>query len=138
MSNTSPPKIRVFTKGSGGPMAIGKNHASWFICHAKPYGMRAKRASFGLNYIKGPNSFLPPSPETGHLRFVVSDYMDVLQNELLPLRDKDGNSAIKVLAEKVDGNPIVECQKRDWKTKLPKGLSHKEECKLLEEGKDYE
>ena len=89
-------------------MAIGKNHASWFICYAKPYGMRAKRASVGLNYIKGPNSFLPPSPETGHLRFVVSDYMDVLQNELLPLRDKDGNPAIKLLAEKVDGNPIVE------------------------------
>ncbi|KZP27664.1 hypothetical protein FIBSPDRAFT_1039985 [Athelia psychrophila] len=30
------------------------------------------------------------------------------------------------------------CQKRDWKSKLPKGLSHKEECKLLEDGKEYE
>ncbi|KZP06068.1 hypothetical protein FIBSPDRAFT_1002905 [Athelia psychrophila] len=110
--------------------------------------------------------------------------MDILETNLRPLRDKDGNPAIKVLDDKVDGNPVVEvlvppaellracarcgkwesigmygmhpprfmrcskcqsryycsqeCQKRDWNTKLPKGLSHKEKCKLLEDSKEYE
>jgi len=141
--------------------------------------MRRVRVQQSLNYIKNADCFPSPSPENGNLRFVVTDFMDVLKRDLLPLRDNDGNPAIKVLDDKVDGHPVVEvlippaelmsacaccgkwesigaprfmrcskcrsrqycsqdCQKRDWKSKVPKGLSHKEECKLLEDGKEYE
>ena len=89
-SKPKAPAIRIFTspeKYNNAPLALGRNHASWFIVFARPYGMRGKRADLCLNYVTAdPRTVCAPfSSAERKLTFSVGGAMGAEVLELLPL-----------------------------------------------------
>ncbi|KAL6306565.1 hypothetical protein BKA93DRAFT_824092 [Sparassis latifolia] len=107
--------IRIFTLPDSGmekaPIAIGRRHASWFLCFPGPYGLGRHRTWRCLNVVHGSETFLSDSAD-GHPRIVLNDGgrfgNENLLQDLLRMRDDNGRAPIKLTAERVGGLPVVE------------------------------
>ncbi|CDO77222.1 hypothetical protein BN946_scf184747.g35 [Trametes cinnabarina] len=140
---------------NGEPLAIGCNHASWFLVFAYPEAITLKRAALCLNFIVGgdPSTLSSPPIAAGSKpRFTIggSQGLEVL-DILSALRDRVTASVVvrsispsvmrkkaqchfkRVLRCKRRYYCSAECQKADWFT-----VYHKAECSLLQAGKAWQ
>ena len=110
-SATDNVRFRTFTASKvhrGAPLALGRNHSSWFLVFARPHGVSMTRATMCLNFIDptDPSTIGGIMPGTNKRRFTVGGTMgeDVLDT-LLALRDKEDNKLVAVVQRYPSDHP---------------------------------
>ena len=112
--------FRVFTSPSvhgGRRVAIGRNHASWFIIFAAPSGQRLRRATQCLNFVSADPQSVGHVSAAGHPCFTAGGATAArVLAALAALRD-DGGLPMRVLAEEADRARL------DWTALVEVGLA---------------
>ncbi|TFK83308.1 hypothetical protein K466DRAFT_602978 [Polyporus arcularius HHB13444] len=99
-SLNSPP-IRVLRSTNryfpNSPLAIGRNHASWFVCFTRPYGIHSKRADMCLNYISDASSIESISSDGFPIFTMRGALAEENLSNLLGFRDEEGRVVVALL-----------------------------------------
>ncbi len=95
------PPIRVLRSTNryfpNSPLAIGRNHASWFVCFTRPYGIHSKRADMCLNYISDASSIESVSPDGFPIFTMRGTLAEENLSNLLGFRDEEGRAVVALL-----------------------------------------
>ena len=107
--------FRIFTlpdaKPGGSGVAIGRNHASWFLVLARPEGIRKARVIHCLNTIipDDPSSVGALSSAGRHCFAVGGQVGPKILKELASMRDCEGRAAFEILENYPDDHPLGLC-----------------------------
>jgi len=102
--------VRVFRSSDimgGTQMVLGRNHSSWFLCFATPYSQTSCRAWECLNLVQihNPSTF-PSLSHNYNFQFVTRN--ERVLESLLDLRDRKGQSPVKLTEKRVGRSFVVE------------------------------
>ncbi|KAI0705726.1 hypothetical protein C8T65DRAFT_235932 [Cerioporus squamosus] len=115
MTSTSAPAhipFRVFSSPDvhdGAAVALGRNHASWFLVLARPDGLLMTRAIYCLNFVL-PNDAIGAQSTTGQHLFVVGGQLgDTIMTALTSLLDQEGRAPVEIVEAYPEDHPLGLC-----------------------------
>ncbi|RPD67502.1 hypothetical protein L227DRAFT_597163 [Lentinus tigrinus ALCF2SS1-6] len=107
--------FRIFSfpdrKDDNTAVAIGRNHASWFLVSARPEGIPMLRVARCLNTITpgDPSSVGARSAAGRHVFAVGGNFGNRIMDDLVSMRDREGRAPVEVLEAYPDDHPLGLC-----------------------------